>query len=171
MVQWQFKCHVWHVLLVLGISCCCQQESAHENGSFEVGWFQQCLNNGLSWHIVWNIASSLSNLLVMSVKLPSIYCVGKSPIVLIGLSCAGKSWPWMFQILQELLCANGRDMFILFLCEFLPYVFGTYGCKLQIQLPQMTIGSPWEKIKVIWSMITFRLYAFVDVVKCRTSLS
>jgi len=31
------QCNVWHVLLVLGISCCCQQESAQENGSFEVG--------------------------------------------------------------------------------------------------------------------------------------
>jgi hypothetical protein len=85
----------------LGISCCCQQESAHENGSFKVGWLQQCLNNGLSWHIVWNIASSLSNLLVMSVKLPSIYCVGKSPIVLLGLLCGWKLWPWMFQILNN----------------------------------------------------------------------
>jgi hypothetical protein len=46
--------------------------------------------------------------------------------------------PWVFQVVQKPICANGKDMFVLFLWEFFPCVF---GCKLQMQLPQVTNGS------------------------------
>jgi hypothetical protein len=36
-------------------------------------------------------------------------------------------------------CANGKDMFLLFLWEFFPCVF---GCKFQMQLPEVINGSP-----------------------------
>lgn len=81
------------------------------------------------------------------------YCfifVNPAPVlnakVIIYLLCGGKLWPWAFQVVQKPICANGKDMFILFLWEFIPCVF---GCKLRMQLSQMTNGSAWKEIKVI----------------------
>jgi hypothetical protein len=72
-------------------------------------------------------------------RLSSIFCVKKILTILVGLLCGGKLWPWVFQVVQKPISANGKDMFVLFIWEFFPCVF---GCKLRMQLSQVTNGFP-----------------------------